>query len=74
MKLEQGVFMAGYTFRIVEKVLLANGFRCVRIKGSHHHYKKSGYKGTVTVPCHNGDISAGVLNSIERQASLIIAA
>jgi len=48
-----------------------DGWRLVRIKGSHrqfHHYSKS---GTVTVAGHSSvDIPPGTLNNILKQARL----
>ncbi len=62
--------MLSIKFRDIEKLLKANGFICVRVKGSHHQYKKAGHKGTVTVPNHSKDIAVGTLLSIEKQSGL----
>ena len=66
----QEVQMISIKFKDIEKLLFANGFVCVRVKGSHHQYKKAGHRGTVTVPCHGKDIAIGTLLSIEKQSGL----
>ncbi len=62
--------MTSIKFKDIEKLLFANGFIRIRINGSHYQYKKSGHKGTVTVPCHGKDIAIGTLKSIEKQSGL----
>ncbi|MEO6321454.1 MAG: type II toxin-antitoxin system HicA family toxin [Polaromonas sp.] len=39
-----------------------------RVKGSHHQFKHSARPGLVTVKHPDGDIPAGTLRSIEKQA------
>lgn len=41
-----------------------------RTKGSHFQMKHPTKSGKVTVPVHSGDIPAGTLNSILKQAGL----
>ena len=41
--------MAISSVRII-RILKENGFTLCRVKGSHHHYKKDGVPGLVTVP------------------------
>jgi predicted RNA binding protein YcfA (HicA-like mRNA interferase family) len=33
-------------------ILKKNGWKLDHITGSHHHFKKDGYQGLVTVPLH----------------------
>lgn len=57
-------------FREVEKLILADGWREVSQKGSHHHYKHPTKPGKVTIPEHKGDIHPDTVKSIMRQAGL----
>ena len=50
--------------------LRAEGWRLVRVKGSHHHFNHATRPGIVTVPHPKKDIPVGTLKSIERQAGL----
>lgn len=52
------------------KRLERDGWRLVRITGSHHHFKYDNKSGLVTVPHPKKDIKAGTLNSILKQAGL----
>ena len=52
------------------KRLERDGWRLVRITGSHHHFKHDNKSGLVTVPHPKKDIKAGTLNSILKQAGL----
>jgi predicted RNA binding protein YcfA (HicA-like mRNA interferase family) len=42
----------------------------VRTKGDHHHFKRSGTPGIVTVPHPKKDIPIGTLKSIERPSGV----
>ena len=57
-------------FREVEKLILADGWREVTQKGSHHHCKHPAKPGKVTIPEHKGDIHPDTVKSIMRQAGL----
>jgi len=58
-------------FREIEKILLADGWRQVGQKGSHHHYKHPSKPGKVTIPEHGGgDINIDTAKSIMRQAGI----
>lgn len=57
-------------FRETEKIILADGWYLVDIKGSHHQYKHPSKTGKVTIPNHPGDIPKRVVNSILKQAGL----
>jgi len=53
--------------KLVEK----DGWRIVRTKGSHHHFKHPKKKGLVTIPHPKKDIPIGTVKSILRQAGLL---
>jgi len=50
----------------VIKKLEKAGWREVRQKGSHKHFRHPNKPGTVTVPHPSADIAIGTLKSIER--------
>lgn len=58
------------TVREIVKLLKDDGWYEVSQRGSHIQYEHQNKKGKVTVPCHNGDIPKGTLNSILKQAGL----
>ncbi|MGY6121675.1 type II toxin-antitoxin system HicA family toxin (plasmid) [Paraburkholderia strydomiana] len=51
-------------------MILANGWRLVRITGSHHYFRHAFKAGLVTIPHPRKDLPAGTLNSILKQAGL----
>lgn len=52
------------------RMLEADGWKEIRCKGSHHHYKHPEKPGLVTVPHPKKDLPAGTVNSILKQAGL----
>ncbi|CAE6770864.1 type II toxin-antitoxin system HicA family toxin [Paraburkholderia haematera] len=54
----------------VVKVIQADGWRLVRISGSHHHFRHAEKNGLVTIPHPKKDLPPGTLNSILKQAGL----
>jgi predicted RNA binding protein YcfA (HicA-like mRNA interferase family) len=56
--------------RDIIRLLEADGWKLVRVTGSHHHYKHPTKSGLVTVPHPKRDIPKGTLNSIMKQAGL----
>jgi predicted RNA binding protein YcfA (HicA-like mRNA interferase family) len=56
--------------REVIKALHAEGWRAVRVSGSHHHFQHPSKAGTVTVPHPVKDLRIGTLKSIERQSGI----
>jgi predicted RNA binding protein YcfA (HicA-like mRNA interferase family) len=48
--------------------LEADGGYLARVKGSHHQFKHPARAGRVTVKHPDGDIPAGTLHSIQKQA------
>jgi len=57
--------------RDVIEILTQDGWREVRVRGSHRHFRHPTKPGTVTVPgTMNDDLHPKTLNSILRQAGL----
>ena len=57
--------------RDVLRLLEADGWYQVRMRGSHRQFKHSAKRGLVTVPGHLGDeLAIGTLNSVLKQAGL----
>ena len=56
-----------------EAKIKKDGWRLVKIVGSHHHYKHSKKTGKVTIPFHKQpkDLDPKTLKSIFKQAGLI---
>lgn len=50
----------------VIRLLKANGWELVRVKGDHHQFRKEGSPYVVTVPHPTKDIKIGTLKSIQR--------
>ena len=59
-----------FSSREVMKRLEAAGWICVRITGSHHHFRHPEKPGTVTVPHPVKDMPPGTLGSIARQSGM----
>ncbi|MCI9355551.1 MAG: type II toxin-antitoxin system HicA family toxin [Firmicutes bacterium] len=57
-------------FREIEKILLADGWKFKKAKGSHYHYIHPTKPGKITIPNHTGDIDARTIQSILKQAGL----
>lgn len=52
------------------RMIEANGWYRVAIKGSHHQYQHPYRPERVTVPLPDSDLPRGMINSILRQAGL----
>jgi len=53
------------------KILEEHGWQLMRIKGSHHIYKKEGESVRISVPIHsNQDLKVGLLRHFLKQANL----
>ena len=50
------------------KALLKDGWELVRVKGSHHVFKKG--EKTETIPIHGKDMPTGLLNAILKRTGL----
>lgn len=59
-----------HSSRDVIRLLENDGWREVRITGSHHHFKHGSKPGIVTVPHPKKEIGKGLFNSILKQAKL----
>lgn len=46
------------------KMLEADGWKLVRVVGSHHHFKKAGVAELVSVPHPKKDLPKGTLNTL----------
>jgi len=64
--------MKPYKANQVVAILEKDGWRLVKTKGSHRHFKHPHKAGKVTVPYTSGnkDIKIGTLRSILRQAGI----
>lgn len=59
------------TFREIDKILKANGWKLIRVTGSHYQYRKVGYESSVVVPNHRGKtLSIGVIKDVEKKTGL----
>jgi predicted RNA binding protein YcfA (HicA-like mRNA interferase family) len=56
--------------RVIIRALERDGWRRVRVTGSHHHFRHPDKPGVVTVPHPVRDMPIGTLRSIERQSGL----
>jgi predicted RNA binding protein YcfA (HicA-like mRNA interferase family) len=54
----------------VVKAIQADGWRLIRISGSHHHFRHAVKAGLVTIPHPKKDLPPGTLSSILKQAGL----
>lgn len=52
------------------RLLEAEGWRLVRVRGSHHQYSHPTKPGSVTVPHPRKDLGKGLVAAILRQAGL----
>ncbi len=52
------------------RMLVEDGWKEVRVTGSHHHFKHLDRPGLVTVPHPKKDLPIGTVNSILKQAGL----
>ena len=57
-------------FKEIEKILLRDGWRFEKARGSHYKYSHPTKLGKVTIPYHNGDLDKGTVKSIMNQAGL----
>jgi predicted RNA binding protein YcfA (HicA-like mRNA interferase family) len=58
--------------KVLIKELESNGWKLVRIKGSHHQYKHPDKSAVITVPHPKKDLPAGTVKSIRKAAELPI--
>lgn len=61
------------TGKEVMKALENSGYALVRVRGSHHYFRKEGHGSLVCVPVHSGEILAPkTMKTILEQADLTI--
>ncbi len=59
------------TFKQLEKIIKADGWKLKETKGSHYQYIHKTKPQKVTIPCHgNKDLDISVVNSVLKQAGL----
>ena len=56
--------------RAVIRRIETDGWRLVRVTGSHHHFRHPARAGTTTVAHPVKDVPKGTLRSIERQSGV----
>lgn len=60
-------------FRNIERKLIADDWRLVRVAGSHHIYKKPFVAEAAVLPNHKGrEISIGVVKNLEKITGLVL--
>lgn len=52
------------------RLLEANGWQLVRVRGSHHQFKHRNRPGLVTVPHPKKDLGTGLVRAILKQAEI----
>jgi predicted RNA binding protein YcfA (HicA-like mRNA interferase family) len=52
------------------RLIEADGWRLLRVTGSHHHFKHATKPGIVTIPHPKRDLPIGTVKSIKRQAQV----
>jgi predicted RNA binding protein YcfA (HicA-like mRNA interferase family) len=71
---ETGVRRIGHRLKVRElvKLLEEEGWRLVRVSGSHHHFAKPGARNIITVPIHSRgrDVPPGLLRAILKAAKI----
>ena len=54
----------------VMKLLAKNGWKVVRVTGSHHIHQHPTLPGSISVPLHNKEMATGTLEAIFKAAGL----
>lgn len=57
-------------FKELERIILNDGWKFKKCRGSHFQYVHSTKPGKVTIPKHGGDLDIKTANSILKQAGL----
>ena len=52
------------------KILEADGWLLIRVRGSHHMYRHPNKPGMLIVPFHNNDMRPGTVNQILKDAGM----
>lgn len=56
-----------FNYRDLEKLANDNGYQLVRVKGSHHIFKKEEERENLTIPKHSKDLGKGLSVKIQKQ-------
>ena len=56
--------------RKIIRLLQMEGWRLIRVSGSHHHFIHHSRAGVTTVPHPRKDVKVGTIRSIERQSGV----
>ncbi len=56
--------------RALIRLLEADGWQLVRVRGSHHQFKHPTKSGLVTVPHPKKDLGIGLVKAVFRQAAI----
>ncbi|RYE24763.1 MAG: type II toxin-antitoxin system HicA family toxin [Sphingobacteriaceae bacterium] len=62
--------MKSYTPKEIVDLLLKNGFKLIRVKGSHQIFFNEETGLRTIVPMHNKDLKKGTLHGILKQAGI----
>ena len=58
-------------FKKVEKIVVANGWFCAKVIGSHYQYKHPNGSLTITIPNHNGkELCISIIHNLEKTTGL----
>jgi predicted RNA binding protein YcfA (HicA-like mRNA interferase family) len=52
------------------RLIEADGWKLLRVTGSHHHFKHTIKPGIVTIPHPKRDLPIGTVKSVKRQAQV----
>jgi predicted RNA binding protein YcfA (HicA-like mRNA interferase family) len=52
------------------RLIEADGWKLLRVTGSHHHFKHTIKPGIVTIPHPKRDLPIGTVKSVKRQAQI----
>ena len=52
------------------KILEADGWLLIRVRGSHHMYRHPNKPGMLIAPFHNNDMRPGTVNQILKDAGM----
>lgn len=62
--------MKSYSSRVIKKILEANGWFVVDVKGDHWQFEHNDIKGKITLTHPIKDVSKNVIKDIERKSGL----
>lgn len=58
-------------FKKVEKIIVANGWFCAKVNGSHYRYRHPNSSLVITVPNHDDkDLHVGIIDNLEKTTGL----